>query len=76
MNVFDLLGNKMVEPVRYIPPCESGIFNEHGTPVGYYVDALGREFPQEMVNGFEMGPGQSRDGCGDVIDVTFEEVTE
>lgn len=51
MNIFDIFGNKPVEPLIYITPCCSNKFNEQGTPIGYYVDALGREFPQESVTG-------------------------
>lgn len=51
MKIFDLFSDKPAEPLRYIPPCESGRFNERGTPIGYYVDALGREWSQESVSG-------------------------
>lgn len=64
MNIFDIFGNNPVEPLIYVTPCCSNRFNEHGTPIGYYVDALGREFPQES---------SYEERCN-IIDVTFEEV--
>lgn len=57
MNVFDIFGNKPVEPLRYVTPCCSDRFNEQGTPIGYYVDALGREFPQEVIDKTYGQPG-------------------
>lgn len=90
MNFSDIFKIKPVGQLRYVTPCCSNKFNEHGTPIGYYVDALGREFSQESISGEQTGESfqeahtegwwdgifnSTRSASGnDIIDVTFEEV--
>lgn len=70
---------------QYVTPCCSDVFNEHGTPVGYYIDQYGRKWHQDgsgMVSEERKAPhvhvatSYWSPDTGDVIDVTYEEVKE